>query len=179
MRNVCGIKDANSTEIDPSTHHPFIALVTEWTDKSGAKIVRTADTDLGGTMRLGAQSCLLTPGSLAQQAYGADSVVERHRHRYEVNEPLLNEFKDDHLVVSGRSEDGNLVEMIELDNHPWFVTCQFHPEFTSSPRDGHPLFTQFVKAALEQSQKKKIKKGSDKHETVNHCSDHITSDIAV
>jgi CTP synthase len=146
-RNVAGLEDAHSTEINPNTPHPVIALVTEWIDRDGSSATRSASSDLGGTMRLGEQACVLARGTLSRRIYGADVVYERHRHRYEVNETFVDALIECGMVISGRSSD-ELVEMIELPNHPWFVACQFHPEFTSSPRDGHPLFRGFIEAAL-------------------------------
>jgi CTP synthase len=146
-RHCAGLSDANSTEFDPASKHPVIALVTEWVNKHGQVEKRRADDDLGGTMRLGAQASLLVPGTKARSIYGQDVIHERHRHRYEVNEDWVEVLKQAGLVISSYSEKGHLVEMIELNNHPWFVACQFHPEFTSTPRDGHPLFAAFIKAA--------------------------------
>ncbi len=145
-RNKANMANANSTEFDTETPYPVIALVTEWTDQTGKVETRHETSEKGGTMRLGGQACKLVKGSLAQRIYGKDTVTERHRHRYEVNNNLLPTIEAAGLKVSGRSQD-NLVEMIELPDHPWFVGCQFHPEFTSSPRDGHPLFAAFVEAA--------------------------------
>jgi CTP synthase len=145
-RNVLGLKGAHSTEFNRNTPDPVIALVTEWQDLGGARQKRTADSDLGGTMRLGAQICAFKPATTARTIYGADKIAERHRHRYEVNNQYLARFEEKGLVFSGLSEDG-LVEVIELPGHPWFLASQFHPEFTSTPRDGHPLFTSFVNAA--------------------------------
>ena len=149
-RNVAGLKDAHSSEFDANTTHPVIALITEWQDKDGRIEKRDANSDLGGTMRLGGQSCELLPGSLARSAYGADSIIERHRHRYEFNNHYLGELTKAGLVIGGKSSDGNLMEMVEISQqeHPWFLGCQFHPEFTSTPRKGHPLFTDYIKAAL-------------------------------
>jgi CTP synthase len=147
-RNVAGLVGAHSTEFDPSTAHPVIGLITEWQDRSGRLEKRSADSDLGGTMRLGGQLCHLAEGSLAREVYGSPEVIERHRHRYEVNNTLLPLLEDKGLRVSGRAEGTGLCEMVELPEHPWFVGCQFHPEFTSNPRKGHPLFTAFVRAAL-------------------------------
>jgi CTP synthase len=146
-RNVIGLEDAHSTEITPNTPHPVIAMVTEWTERDGTRARRAADADLGGTMRLGEQPCHLVSGSLSHRLYAQEVVHERHRHRYEVNNAYVEAFEQHGMMVAGRSDDG-LVEMIELRGHPWFVACQFHPEFTSSPRDGHPLFKGFVEAAL-------------------------------
>ncbi len=151
-RNVAGLREAHSTEFDPNTPYPVIALVTEWTTAEGQVERRSAESDLGGTMRLGAQPCRLTPGTLAHQLYGREIVSERHRHRYEVNGRFVERLQQAGLVVSGRSLDGQLVEMIELAGHPWFLAAQFHPEFTSNPRDGHPLFTGFIEAARRASE---------------------------
>ncbi|MDP1653575.1 MAG: CTP synthase, partial [Rhodocyclaceae bacterium] len=147
-RDVAGLAGAHSTEFDAETPHPVIALITEWLDREGRVEKRGADVDLGGTMRLGGQACTLAPDSLTRKVYGADRIVERHRHRYEVNNVYLDKLQQAGLKVSGRSEDGRLCEMVELPDHPWFIGCQFHPEFTSTPRTGHPLFTAFVRAAL-------------------------------
>lgn len=146
-RNVAGMTDAHSSELNPETPFPVVALITEWTDEEGNKIVRDESVDLGGTMRLGGQNCLLVEGSKIHQAYGDTVVRERHRHRYEVNDGYIAKLEQAGLTFAGRSEDGNLVETIELADHPWFVACQFHPEFTSTPRNGHPLFSAFVEAA--------------------------------
>lgn len=145
-RNVANMTNASSTEFNADTQYPVVAMVTEWIDKSGQKEIRNHDSDKGGTMRLGGQACYLTEGTLTQRLYGKDIIIERHRHRYEVNNQLLSDIEKAGLKISGRSQD-NLVEMIELPNHPWFIGCQFHPEFTSTPRDGHPLFTGFIQAA--------------------------------
>jgi CTP synthase len=147
-RNVLALKGANSTEFDRATNHPVIALITEWQDLERGQQVRDEKSDLGGSMRLGAQEAKLVPGSLAQSLYGKESIFERHRHRYEFNNHYLEELAAAGLRFSGFSADG-LVEFIELASHPWFVASQFHPEFTSTPRDGHPLFTGFVRAARE------------------------------
>lgn len=147
-RHVAGLENAHSSELNPKTPHPVVALITEWTDENGDKIERNENTDLGGTMRLGAQNCRLTPGSKIADIYGNTLISERHRHRYEVNDGYINRLEEAGLVFAGRSEDGTLVETIEIPEHPWFVACQFHPEFTSTPRNGHPLFTAFVKAAI-------------------------------
>jgi len=146
-RNKAGMADANSTEFNSDTQYPVVGLITEWKDESGNLETRDENSNLGGTMRLGGQECKLVEKSNAREIYGQASIVERHRHRYEVNDLLINKIEKSGLKVSGRSADGNLVEMIELDDHPWFVACQFHPEFTSTPRDGHPLFESFIKAA--------------------------------
>jgi CTP synthase len=146
-RHVAGLKDAHSSELNENTPHPVVALITEWTDESGQKIQRDENVDLGGTMRLGGQNCVITEGSKIHQAYGETIIRERHRHRYEVNDGYVTKLEEAGLIITGRSEDGNLVETIEVPDHPWFVACQFHPEFTSTPRNGHPLFTAFVQAA--------------------------------
>ncbi|PKH20002.1 CTP synthetase [Enterobacterales bacterium CwR94] len=148
-RHVAGMEGANSTEFVPDCKYPVVALITEWRDEEGNVEVRSESSDLGGTMRLGSQACQLTPNSLVRNLYGSDTIVERHRHRYEVNNMLLKQIEAAGLRVAGRSGDDQLVEIIENPNHPWFVACQFHPEFTSTPRDGHPLFAGFVKAASE------------------------------
>jgi len=148
-RNVCGLEGANSTEFDTTAANPVVGLIAEWIDASGNKESRTEDSDLGGTMRLGSQVCHLVPGSMAHGIYGNDQVEERHRHRFEVNNNYLPALKEAGLVVGGLSHDKTLVETIELPNHPWFFASQFHPEFNSTPRDGHPLFEGFVSAALK------------------------------
>jgi CTP synthase len=146
-RNVCGLEGANSTEFDGETAHPVVGLIEEWTDQTGHVEQRDANSDMGGTMRLGAQVCHLIKGSEAREIYGQDQIKERHRHRYEVNNNYLAQLKEDGLVIGGLSSDKTLVETIELPEHPWFFASQFHPEFTSTPRDGHPLFEQFIDAA--------------------------------
>ena len=146
-RNVAGMSQANSSEFDRTCPQPVVGLITEWQNAEGNTEVRSDESDLGGTMRLGAQKCHLIEGSLARQLYGAETIEERHRHRYEVNNVLLPQIEKAGLKVTGLSADKKLVEIIEVPNHPWFVACQFHPEFTSTPRDGHPLFEGFVKAA--------------------------------
>jgi len=148
-RHVAHLDHAHSSEFNRDTPHPVIALITEWMAQDGSIERRHADSDLGGTMRLGGQSCNLMPGTLAHQVYAVDTIVERHRHRYEFNNTYLEQLASAGLIISGKSSDDNLVEMIELKDHPWFLACQFHPEFTSTPRDGHPLFSSFIKAALE------------------------------
>ena len=155
-RNVAGLQDAHSTEFVQDTPFPVIGLITEWHDASGKVEKRGEDSDLGGTMRLGAQLCLLKDGSKAREIYGAPEITERHRHRYEVNNTLLSKLEEKGLVVSGRAPGTDLCEVVELpaDVHPWFVACQFHPEFTSNPRQGHPLFSSYVKAALANKQGK-------------------------
>jgi CTP synthase len=146
-RHVCGLADANSTEFDPDTPHPVVALITEWKDRTGRIERRDAQSDLGGTMRLGSQKCPVQPGTLAHRIYGAE-VNERHRHRYEVNNVYVPQLEASGYRVSARTPTENLPEIMELPSHPFFIGVQFHPEFTSTPRGGHPLFTAFVKAAL-------------------------------
>jgi CTP synthase len=150
-RNVCGLEGANSTEMNASTPHPIVALITEWMNADGSSEQRDTTSDLGGTMRLGAQTCHLEEGSKSREAYGRDDIEERHRHRYEVNNNYLEQLQDAGMRVVGWSADRSLVEMVELPQHPWFVACQFHPEFTSRPRGGHPLFTSYIEAAIAHS----------------------------
>ncbi len=145
-RNSLNLSDANSTEFNPATKAPVIALITEWMNTDGSIENRNESSDLGGSMRLGAQECMLSDQSLAKRIYQKDSVFERHRHRYEFNNNFKNDLQDKGLKFSGHSKDG-LVEIIELEDHPWFLACQFHPEFTSTPRKGHPLFESFVRAS--------------------------------
>ena len=148
-RNVLKLKEANSTEFNLKTPHPVIALITEWNDMSGKKEKRSSSSDLGGTMRLGGQVCKLTKSSSAFKMYKQNEITERHRHRYEVNPAYKDKMIEAGLKVAGTSVDGKLVEMIEIPNHNWFLACQFHPEFTSNPRDGHPIFNSFIKNALK------------------------------
>lgn len=148
-RNVAGLEGAHSSEFDPDCKHPVIALISEWTTSSGETETRSAESDLGGTMRLGGQKCILDKDSITYQCYGKEEIVERHRHRYEFNNDYIDVLTEAGLKLAGRSADGMLVEVIEVPDHPWFVGCQFHPEFTSTPRSGHPLFTGFIKAAVE------------------------------
>jgi CTP synthase len=148
-RHVAGLESANSSENDRACKDPVIALITEWTTSSGDVEKRDESSDMGGTMRLGAQECRLKAGTLARELYGQDVVRERHRHRYEFNNRYRQKLEDLGLVISGKSMDDLLVEMIELADHPWFIACQAHPEFTSTPRDGHPLFVGFIRAARE------------------------------
>ncbi len=155
-RNVAGLDGANSTENDRSAAHPVIALITEWKSATGEVERRDESSDKGGTMRLGAQLCKLKPDTLARRLYGADEIHERHRHRYEFNDLYRERLERKGMVMSGISADGSLVEMIELNNHPWFLACQAHPEFTSTPRDGHPLFVGFVRAALAERGRRHI-----------------------
>ncbi len=147
-RNVANLSDAQSTEFDPATPNPVVALITEWQDRSGSVEERDDGSDLGGTMRLGAQTCVLREGTMAHAIYAADDIMERHRHRYEFNNNYMTRLTDAGLCFSGMSVD-NLVEIVELPDHPWFLACQFHPEFTSTPRYGHPLFSGFISAARE------------------------------
>lgn len=150
-RDKAGMAAAHSTEFEPDTPYPVVALISEWRARDGSIEVRDVNSDLGGTMRLGGQECQLQPDSLARKIYGAERITERHRHRYEVNNSLLPKLEQAGMRVSGRSVGGeDLCEMIELPDHPWFVACQFHPEFTSTPRDGHPLFKAYVEAAIQQ-----------------------------
>lgn len=153
-RHVAGMKDANSTEFNLETEHPVVALITEWLDRDGKVEQRSADSDLGGTMRLGAQTCPVKSGTRAAQIYG-ERVNERHRHRYEVNNHYVPALETAGLIISARTPSENLPEMMELpaEIHPWFVGVQFHPEFTSTPRDGHPLFKAYVEAALAHQRK--------------------------
>ncbi len=148
-RNVAGLDDANSTEFNAATEHPVIALVTEWVTKEGAVERRDGNADLGGTMRLGGQACRLRKESTVRAEYGKSIINERHRHRYEFNNMYMDPLQDAGLVIAGKTLDGNLVEVVEVPDHPWFVACQFHPEFTSTPRDGHPLFSGFIQAAID------------------------------
>ena len=151
-RHCAGIDSANSSEFDGQTENPVIALITEWQQQDGSVEQRDEDSDLGGTMRLGGQRCELAEGSLAAQVYGQSHVTERHRHRYEFNNNYRSQLEQAGLVISATSSGSEtLVEMIELADHPWFIGCQFHPEYTSTPRFGHPLFTGFISAALEYS----------------------------
>lgn len=153
-RNVAGWTGASSTEMDKETAYPVIGLISEWQDEDGSQQKRDENTDLGGTMRLGAQTCHLAEDTLARAVYEKADIIERHRHRYEVNNKFVESLVQHGLVIAGRSADNSLVEMIELPNHPWFLACQFHPEFTSTPRTSHPLFKQFVLAARKHHQQK-------------------------
>ncbi len=166
-RHVAGIENANSSEFDLNSADPVIALITEWKNADGETVLRDADSDLGGTMRLGGQLCEMVPGSLAARMYGQNEIIERHRHRFEFNNNYTEKLVDAGLVISARSsgpsvsdvvageasktgsDSSGLVEMVELSDHPWFIGCQFHPEYTSNPRDGHPLFTGLISAALQ------------------------------
>jgi CTP synthase len=153
-RNVVGWKEANSTEFNKDTPYPVLGLISEWMDADGSKQCREENGDLGGTMRLGAQLCQLAEDTLARTVYEKPQIIERHRHRYEVNNKYVDSLVEHGLIISGRSADNSLVEMVELADHPWFLACQFHPEFTSTPRASHPLFKQFVLAARERHQRK-------------------------
>ncbi|PHS71289.1 MAG: CTP synthetase [Cycloclasticus sp.] len=158
-RNKMGLEGANSTEFMPESPYPVIGLITEWLTEEGEVEKRDEASDLGGTMRLGSQKCQLVPGSLAHKVYGKDVITERHRHRFEFNNTFLEQFEAAGLKISGKSMDGRLVEIIELPDHRWFLACQFHPEFTSKPRTGHPLFSGFISAAMEfSSSKDKVQK---------------------
>jgi CTP synthase len=150
-RHRAGLEGAHSTEFDPTTPHPVIALIHEWHGRDGRLESRDSASGMGGTMRLGGQECALLPGSLARKIYGAEKIMERHRHRYEVNNRYIPHLMDAGMRVSGISATEDLCEMIELPDHPWFIACQFHPEFTSTPRAGHPLFSAFIRAGLEQA----------------------------
>ncbi len=146
-RHKAGLKDADSTEFNRDTPHPVIALITEWVGQGGIIEQRDEQSDLGGTMRLGAQQCRLRRESLSRTVYGRDIINERHRHRYEFNNTYMDPLQDAGLLIAGKTIDGSLVEVVEIPEHPWFIGCQFHPEFTSTPRDGHPLFRGFIEAA--------------------------------
>jgi len=148
-RNLAGLEGANSTENDKQSPHPVIGLITEWRTQSGDVERRSEHSDLGGTMRLGLQEQRLKPGTRSREVYGQDVVGERHRHRYEFNNRYRTQLEDAGLVIAAKSMDDLLVEMIELPQHPWFIACQAHPEFLSTPRGGHPLFVGFVRAARE------------------------------
>jgi CTP synthase len=149
-RNKCELESANSTEFDPDTPHPVIALITEWQNHDGKVERRDEKSYLGGTMRLGAQPASVKRGTLAHRIYGKDTVAERHRHRYEVNNHYVPRLESAGLTISAKTKSEDLTEIAELADHPWFVGVQFHPEFTSTPREGHPLFKSFIKAAYEQ-----------------------------
>ncbi|MGR8949392.1 MAG: CTP synthase [Gammaproteobacteria bacterium] len=155
-RNLANLSGAHSTEFDKSTPHPVIGLITEWRTSDGSIEQRSEDSDVGGTMRLGGQQCKLAQGSFVASAYGTELITERHRHRYEFNNTYMMELESAGLRIAGRSMDGNLVEIVEYRDHPWFVGCQFHPEFTSTPRDGHPLFSAFVNAALKHASESSV-----------------------
>lgn len=148
-RNVLGLEGANSTEFDRKSAHPVIGLISEWVDAEGKVEVRDESADMGGTMRLGLQECHLEKDAKVAEVYGKTIIQERHRHRYEVNNTYLEQLRAGGLKIGGWSADDTLVEVVEIEDHPWFVACQFHPEFTSTPRDGHPLFSSYIQAALE------------------------------
>jgi CTP synthase len=152
-RDVGDLQGANSTEFDKKAAHPVVALITEWVNAEGKTEQRDEASDLGGTMRLGGQECRLVEGSRAHGLYGRDLIMERHRHRYEVNNNYVDRLQQAGLRIGGWSADDTLVEVVEIPDHPWFVACQFHPEFTSTPREGHPLFFGFIKAAVEHAKK--------------------------
>ena len=154
-RNKADLEGAHSTEFLPNSPHPVIGLITEWMDEDGQLETRSENSDLGGTMRLGAQKCRLLPDSLAHRLYQKDVITERHRHRYEFNNKYIETMEKAGLTFSGKSMDGRLVEFIEITEHPWFLACQFHPEFTSTPRKGHPLFSGFVDAAANYNKGRK------------------------
>lgn len=155
-RDVAGLEGAHSTELLSNTPHPVIALITEWMDEDGQLETRGVDTDMGGTMRLGAQKCRISTHSKAYQLFQKDVITERHRHRYEFNNQYLQTLEQAGMLFSGKSIDGRLVEIVEIPDHPWFIACQFHPEFTSTPRSGHPLFTGFIKAASKHRLEKTV-----------------------
>jgi len=146
-RDKAGLKNADSTEFNRDTPYPVIALITEWVNQGGLREQRSEDSDIGGTMRLGAQKSRLRRESLCRAVYGTDIINERHRHRYEFNNTYMDLLQDAGMLIAGKTIDGNLVEVVEIPDHPWFIGCQFHPEFTSTPRDGHPLFRGFIEAA--------------------------------
>jgi len=147
-RNILGLKNANSTEFDLKTPHPVVSLVSEWEDNIRGTLKGNID-ELGGTMRLGAQKCTLMNNSLVHSLYKKNIITERHRHRYEVNNKYVNQFNNTDLIFSGYSGKKELMEVLEIKNHPWYLACQFHPEFTSSPIKGHPLFNSFIKSSYE------------------------------
>lgn len=159
-RNVAGLDHAHSTEFSEDTPNPVIALITEWQQSDGSVEERSKDSDMGGTMRLGGQECRLSENSLVRDMYGQDVILERHRHRYEFNNTFMATLSNAGLSFTGKSIDDKLVEVIEIEDHPWFIGCQFHPEFTSTPRDGHPLFSGFVKAARFGRDQRKEKVGT-------------------
>jgi CTP synthase len=153
-RHKAGLTHANSTEFDPQTEHPVVALITEWIDREGRAEVRDEQSDLGGTMRKGAQRCPVKADTLASSIYGLE-VNERHRHRYEVNNLYVPKLEQAGMLISARTPTEDLPEIMEIPGHPWFIGVQFHPEFTSTPRDGHPLFTSYIRAALASQNKRK------------------------
>ena len=151
-RNILGLSGAHSTEFDRNCDDPVIALITEWVNAEGEVELRDENSDLGGTMRLGGQECRLEDNSLARNCYQQEVIVERHRHRYEVNNNYVEQLQNNGMRFTGKSMDSSLMEVLEVVNHPWFLACQFHPEFTSTPRGGHPLFTGFINAAIGKSE---------------------------
>lgn len=169
-RNKTQMKGAHSTEFSPETPYPVIGLITEWRTRDGHIETRNENSDIGGSMRLGGQECLLKKGSLAWKIYGADKIIERHRHRYEVNNIYIPELENAGLCITGLSKEENLCELIELppDEHPWFLGCQFHPEFTSTPRQGHPLFKSYVQAAISFSNSQSIINNEKLHAVHNN-----------
>ncbi|MCE7914583.1 MAG: CTP synthase [Nitrosomonas sp. PRO4] len=169
-RNKTQMKGAHSTEFSPDTPYPVIGLITEWRTRDGHIETRNENSDIGGSMRLGGQECLLKKGSLAWKIYGADKIIERHRHRYEVNNIYIPELENAGLCITGLSKEENLCELIELppDEHPWFLGCQFHPEFTSTPRQGHPLFKSYVQAAISFSNSQSIINNEKLHAVHNN-----------
>ena len=178
-RNVADLDNANSTEFDAEATHPVIGLITEWQDKDGSVQERDSEADLGGTMRLGSQQSRLVSPSLTAEAYQSEIIAERHRHRYEVNGKYVEQLESAGLKIAGWSVDGNLVEVVEVEDHPWFVACQFHPEFTSTPRDGHPLFSGFINAALAYSDGHRIPVGqATETSQINASADATTADVA-
>ena len=178
-RNVAGLKGAHSTEFDKTSESPVIALISEWINSTGSTEIRNEDSDLGGTMRLGAQECVLDKDSKAFECYQSETITERHRHRYEFNNDYRKTLAAAGLNLVGNSSDGTLVEVIEVPDHPWFVGCQFHPEFTSTPRDGHPLFTGFIKAAIAKHEQLHGPGSADRsfRSTSNSAADRTTQDI--
>lgn len=169
-RNKAGLKGAHSTEFNPETPYPVIGLITEWRTRDGQLETRNENFDLGGSMRLGGQECVLVKGSLAWKTYGAETIVERHRHRYEVNNSYISKLEKAGLIISGLSKEESLCEMIELpeNEHPWFLACQFHPEFTSTPRKGHPLFRSYVEAAIRFSNQRQRHDEEERLHAVSH-----------
>lgn len=169
-RNKTSMKDAHSTEFNPDTPYPVIGLITEWRTRDGHIETRNENSDIGGSMRLGGQECILKKGSLAWKAYGADKIIERHRHRYEVNSFYIPKLEKAGFCISGLSMEENLCEMIELPEteHPWFLGCQFHPEFTSTPRVGHPLFKSYIQATISFSNNRQLARDEKIHAVSNH-----------
>ena len=174
-RNVATLSDANSTEFELETPHPVIGLITEWLDSDGSVQERSDEADLGGTMRLGSQESRLLEGSIAREVYQDEIICERHRHRYEVNGTYVDRLQQAGLRIAGVSGDGELVEVVEVADHPWFVACQFHPEFTSTPRDGHPLFSGFIDAANRFADEKRLAEARDNPKVVTPISETVKS----